>query len=350
MRRRDFITLVGGTALAWPLGAHAQQPAPPVIGFLNDLSPDQWPAPLSGFRRGLSEAGYAEGRNVSFAYKWTEGRRDRLPELAADLARANVAVIIASGDTAAAMSARAATAEIPIVFAIEDDPVRFGLAASLDRPGGNATGIYLDTPAEVATTRRDLLRQINPKIGASLWMLGIVDASADPSRTDPEAALTGLLDGVRVRTGTTDPNILRLLRSNPEAALKQTYEQLGKPDDNDRVTPAMMRALEIKTGPFLDGRRRQQAIALAARHAIPTLYHWRAFVEAGGLISYGFDIEDVYARMGREAGEILKGGNTAEMPVRKPTKLETVINLRTAAELGLNLSPDLLARVDTVIQ
>ena len=345
------LTVVFGTAPISAQAVPAQQPTMPRIGFLNDLSPDQWPSPLSGFRRALTEAGYVEGQNVTFAYRWTEGHRDRLPALAAELARMRVDVIVASGDTAAALAAHAATSRIPIIFAIEDDPVRFGLAASLDRPGGNATGIYLETSAELSSTRQQILRQLAPGAMPVFFLLQLVDASSDASRTEPEVALTSLLAGVRVRTGgrITD-DTKQLLRTDPETGLKQLQQEVGTPDDKDRVTPDTMRSLEIVSGPFLDRSRRLQMVALAASHQIPALYHWRAFVEAGGLISHGFNIEEVYRELGRYAANILHGQNPADLPVQKPAKFETIINLRTAAALDLNVSPALLARADKVIQ
>jgi putative ABC transport system substrate-binding protein len=329
----------------------APRPAMPMIGFLNDLPADQWPSPLNAFRRALGEAGYVEGRNVAFVTRWTDGRRDRLPELAAELARMNVDVIVASGDTAVALAARAATAKIPILFAIEDDPVRFGLATSLDKPGGNATGIYLETSAELTSARQQLLRQLAPGTLPVFYSVQILDASSDTWRTEPDAALTHLLGNLRVRTSSRISDATKqLLKSDPEAGFKQLQQEMGTPDDKDRVTPAAMRSLEIISGPFLDRGRCLQAIALAAMHDIPVLYHWRAFAEAGGLVSHGYDIEEVYADLGRYAAEILHGKNPADLPVQKPAKFETIINLRTAAQLGLNVPPALLEHADKVIQ
>jgi putative ABC transport system substrate-binding protein len=331
--------------------AQADQPARAEIGFLNDLSPDQWQPAMTGFRRGLSEAGYVEGQNVTFVYRWTEGRRDSLPDLAGGLARANVSLIVSSGDTAAALAARAATSKIPVLFAIEDDPVKFGFAESLDKPGGNATGMYfVDPSGALGTTRQELLRQLVPNIGSVFYVLQILDASSDTRRTEPATALKSLLDGVRTRSVPLSADIKQLLRTDPEKALKQLQQQVGTPDDSDRIDPDRMHSLEVNSGPFLDARRRSQTIALAARYGIPTLYHWRGFVEAGGLISHGFEIEDAYVQLGRYAGRILNGANPAEMPIMKPTKRETAINLRTAAELGLSVPPAMLARVDEVIQ
>jgi putative ABC transport system substrate-binding protein len=349
MRLRQFMTLLGGAAASWPLAAHAQQPVQTVIGLLNDLSPDQWEPALSGFRRGLAEAGYLDGKNVALAYRWTEGHRDRLPELAADLARSNVAMIVVSGDTPAALAAKAATSKIPILFAIEDDPVKFGLAVSLDKPGGNATGIcFADTGGALNNTRKEILEQLVPNHGSFFWTLQILDAHSDATLTDPEARLAEMLKNIRVNTGPFPQDLKPLLQTDPRLAFEKLYERTGPATTATPVS--MVRSLEIVSGPFLDSARQKQAVALVARHGIPALAHWRAFVEAGGLMSYGFDIEDLYAQMGRYAAEILKGGSPAEMPVVKPNKTETVINLRTAAELGLNIPPAVLARADKVIQ
>ena len=327
-----------------------ERPAQAVIGFLNDLSPDQWEPALSGFRRGLSEAGFVDGENVAFAYRWTEGRRNRLPDLAADLAQSNVTVIVASGDTPAALAAKAATSKIPILFAIEDDPVRFGLAASLDKPGGNATGMYLeDTPGgALQTTRQEILKQLVPNRGPTFWTIQILDAHSNATLTDPEARLTDMLKNIKINTAPFPEDLKPLLRTDPAAALRQWYERTGPATNPAAVS--MVWSLTIDSGPFLDSARLKRAVALVARNGIPALSHWRAFVEAGGLMSYGLDIEDVYARMGRYAAEILKGGSPSEMPIVKPTKTETVINLRAAADLGLNIPPALLARADKVIQ
>lgn len=321
MKRRDFIALLGSAA-TWPLAALGQpaqgdQPPRPVIGFLNNIASDQWQPALNGFSRGLSEAGRVESDNVDFTYRWTDGRTDRLPELAADLARAKVSVIVASADTKTALAARSAAPNIPIVFVTEDDPVRFGLVGSLVQPGGHATGIYLTRSVIDAAVRREFWRLLVPSNQIFL-RIEIFDASSVAAKTDPEAAFAFSFDPAR--------------RNNP------------------RVVMPPVRALEIDTGPFLDRRRRSELVSLASRHGIPALYHWRVFAEEGGLISYGIDIEDVYARMGRYAGAIVNGENPSLMPVLKPVKFESALNLRTAAELGLSVSPELLARVDKVIE
>jgi len=322
---------------------------PPVIAFLNDLSPDQWQPVLTAFQQGLGETGYAEGQSVTFAYRWTEGRRDRLAELAADLVRANVAIVVASGDTASALAARAATSKVPILFAVGLDPVRQGLAASLEKPGGNATGLYYaDTSGKAATTQQELLRLLNPKIGSPFMQVQIMDASADAWRTDAEAALANLGQNVRIRRAPVPDDLKVLLQTDPAAALRQMYERVGPA--TAPTTPNMMQSLQIISGPFLDSAHRKQTIALAARHGIPTIYQWSAFVEAGGLMSHGPSIDDMYAQIGRYAGEILKGSNPADMPIVTSIRHETAINLRTAAELGLTIPPALLARADKVTQ
>jgi len=321
MKRRDFMALLGSAA-TWPLMALGQpaqgdRRSRPVIGFLNNLSSDQWQPALSGFRRGLNETGRVEGDNVDFTYRWTEGRSDRLPELAADLARTKVSVIVTSADTKTALAARSAAPDIPIVFVTEDDPVRFGLVASSEQPAGHATGMYLTRSVIDVAARGEVWRLLVPRAQGFL-RIEIFDASSIPSKTDPEAAFA--------------------LSFNPARS------------NNPRIVMPQLQALLIDTGPFLDKRRRNQLVSLAAQHGVPAVYHWRVFAEEGGLMSYGIDIEDVYARMGRYAGAIVNGDNPASMPILKPVKFESALNLRTAAELGLSVSPELLARIDKVIE
>jgi putative ABC transport system substrate-binding protein len=319
MRRREVIAVLGGVA-AWPFPAGAQiaQPQPstlPTIGFLNNLSADLWQSPMSGLLRGLGEAGFVEGQNVAFTYRWTEGRKDRLPELAADLVQANVAVIIASADTATALAARAATSKIPVVFATQDDPVRYGLVPSLDQPGGRATGMYFVKPASDGSARQALFRQLVPD-NQIFYSMDILETSSVVSQTEPDAA----------------------------------FENVLAPSTNPHIIKGTVRALMIHSGPFLDIRRRSQLVSLAARHRLPALYDWRVFADEGGLISYGISIEDSYSKIGRYAGDILKGQNPANMPVLKPTKFETVVNLRTAAQLDLKVPAELRASADKVIE
>ena len=315
MRRREFITLLGGAAVAQPFAARAQltpaeQVALPVIGFLNDLSPDQWSPALTALRRALSDAGYVEGRNVAFTYRWTERRREQLPTLAADLVRARVAVIVASGHTAAAMAARAATSDIPIVFITGDDPVKFALV--------NATGVYLVKSADDGTMRQGLLRQLVPD-SQVFFRLNIADASSVSWDNDPEEAIARVFD-------TT-----------------QTFKM------NPQVMVPTVRSLMITSGPFLDSKRRDHLVSLVARKGVPALYDWRDFAEAGGLMSYGASLTDLYARMGNYIVRILRGENPADLAIVKPTKFETVVNLRTAAELGIKVPQALLDRADEII-
>jgi putative ABC transport system substrate-binding protein len=284
------------------------------------MSPEAWQPAMTGFRQGLSEAGFVEGRNVALAYRWTDGKREFLPELAADLARSGAALIVASADTATALAALAAP-HIPVVFLTEDDPVRFGLVASLDRPGGRATGLYLANlrfDASFGSAQGELRRLLVPDNRGVITTFEIFDTSSVAMKTDPEAAFASILDPARY--------------SNP------------------RVIVPLPRVIAISCGPFLDKQRRNQLVSLASSHRIPAFYYWRVFAEEGGLISYGPRLEDMYARMGRYAGDILNGRNPAEMPVLKPTKFEAVLNRRTAAELGLNVPAELLTRVDKVIE
>jgi putative tryptophan/tyrosine transport system substrate-binding protein len=324
MKRREFIALVG-SAVACPLAARAQlapleRTSQPVIGFLNNMWPEAWQPAMTGFRQGLSEAGFAEGRNVAFDYRWTDGKRDLLPELAADLIRSGVALIVASADSPTALAAMAAAPHIPVLFLTEDDPVRFGLVASLDRPGGRATGLHLGDlrfDASFSSAQGEVRRLLVPG-SQGLTIFQMFDTSSVAAQTDPDAAFAFNFDPARF--------------------------------NNPRVLLPPLRVIAIACGPFLDKQRRTQLVSLAAHHRIPALYYWRVFAEEGGLISHGPSLEDMYARMGRYAGDILNGRNPADMPVLKPTKFEAVLNRQTAAELGLNVSDELLARVDKVIE
>jgi putative tryptophan/tyrosine transport system substrate-binding protein len=325
MKRREFIALMGGAA-AYPLAARAQlapleRTSRPVIGFLNNMFPEAWQPAMMGFRQGLSEAGFVEGQNVAVVYRWTDGKRELLPELAADLIRSGVALIVASADSPTALAAMAAAPHIPVVFLTEDDPVRFGLVASLDRPGGRATGLYLTNlqfDVSTVSAQGELRRLLVPYTQGINLVIEIFDTSSVAMKTDPEAAFASSFDPARY--------------NNPRAIVPRPW------------------FLTIASGPFLDKQRRTQLVSLAARHRIPALYYWRVFAEEGGLISHGPSLEDVYTRMGRYAGDILDGRNPAEMPVLKPTRFEAVLNRRAAAELGLNVPDELLARVDKVIE
>jgi len=328
MRRREFVTLIGGAAAAWPLAARAQQPVMPVVGFLGTVSPDGFEARVRDFRLGLKDAGYVEGENVSIEYRWAENKLDRLPALGFELVRRQVTVIVAAGGTAAAIAAKGLNTTIPVVFGIPEDPVQLGLVMSLARPGGNMTGVNFFA-GEVLAKRLELLRELVP----TAVLVAVFVNSANPERAamqvkelEAAARATGLQIRVYHTGSVRDINV---------AFAAFAHE---RPD-----------ALFVSADPVFVVHRVQLA-NLAARHAIPSSFSVRDIVEAGGLMSYGTNISDAYRQIGVYAGRMLKGAKPADLPVLQSTKFELVINAQTATMLGLTVPPSLLAIADKVIE
>jgi len=319
MRRRDFITLLGGAAAARPLAARAQQPAMPVIGFLSSGSPGPFAQMLAAFHQGLKDGGYVEGQNVAIEYRWAEGYYDRLSTLAADLVRRQVGVLAATGGTVSALAAKATTTTIPILF-VAADPVRDGLVASLNRPGGNVTGVSVFS-AELAPKRLQLLRELVPKAGK-------IAALTNPASMDEPEALT--------RAGFP----LLTITAEAEGDFGPAFIQAAQQG---------VEALLVTADPFFNTRR-AQIVALATRHSLPAAYPWREYVEAGGLMSYGTSLPGTYRQVGQYVSRVLKGDKPADLPVQNPIKFELAINLKTAKALGLTVPPTLLARADEVIE
>jgi len=325
LKRRELITLLGGTAATWPLAARGQQQAMPVVGYLDAGSPGATAARVAVFRQGLAEAGYVEGQNVATAYLWAEGQYDRLPQMAAELVRREVAVIVAS-TIPAAVSAKAATATIPIVFYVAEDPVKLGLVAGLSRPGGNATGVN-NFAAELGAKQLGLLRELLPTAARIGLLVNPTNANVEGVMKDVTAAAPA---GVQID----------VVRASTSREIEAAFARLVR----NRAD-----ALVVGGDAFLNNRR-LQVTTLATRYAIPTVSNLREFAEAGGLMTYGTSLTEVYRQLGAYAGRILKGNKPADLPVVQSTKFEFVINLITANALGLDVPPPLLARADEVIE
>jgi putative tryptophan/tyrosine transport system substrate-binding protein len=325
--RRQFIALLGGAA-AWPLAAHAQQPAMPVIGFLYPTSADAETDRLRAFRQGLKDTGYVEGENVAIDYRFAHNQLERLPMLAADLVRQRVAVIIASGGPPVVLAAKAATATIPIVFIIGDDPVELGLVTSLARPAGNLTGINFFA-VELAAKRLELLRELVP--GATRVAVLVNPANA----ANTEATLRDVAAAAR-----TMGLQIQVINASTSREIDSAFATL------ERTRPD---ALFVGSGPLFTSRRAQLAL-LAGRYGVPAIYAGRQITEAGGLMSYGASLTDAMRQVGVYAGRILKGAKPADMPVEQSTKFELVINAQTARMLSIEVPPTLLARADEVIE
>ena len=328
MKRREFITLIGGAAAAWPLAARAQQPAMPLIGYLGVSSFEKSAGrSLHAFKRGLAESGYVEDRNVTIEYRWADDEYDRLPALAVELVQRGVEVLVAAGSPAA-LPAKAATTVIPIVFMIGSDPVELGLVAGLNRPGGNLTGVaYLNV--EVAPKRLELLHELIPTAKS----IALLVNPANPVVADAQAK------ELQAAISTLGLNLMLVKASNP-LEMEDAFATLVR----ERVE-----ALQIGVDPLF-GNHVDQLVALAARHKVPTIYPWREFTAAGGLMNYGSSTPDAFRQVGVYTGQILKGAKPADLPVQRPTKLQFVLNLKAAKALGLEVPPTLLARADEVIE
>ena len=328
MQRREFITLLGGAAAAWPLAAHAQQPAMPVIGFLGIRSPAELTHLVAAFRQGLNETGYVEGQNVTIEYRWADNQYDRLPMLASELASRGVAVIAATGGGLSPLAAKAATTTIPIVFTSADlDPVKYGLVASLNRPGGNITGVTPVT-AGLAAKRLQLLHELIPAATVIAFLVNSSNPASESETRDVRAAALAL--GLQ----------LHFVSANNELEFDAAFagfagKQIG--------------ALILGTDPMYLSRR-ERLIVLTARYAVPAIYFFREFATDGGLLSYAPNLADAYRQVGVYVGRILKGEKPADLPVVQPTKFDLVINLKTAKTLGIDVPAKLLALADEVIE
>jgi putative ABC transport system substrate-binding protein len=325
MRRREFIMLLGGAAVAWPLAARAQQ-GTPVIGFLRSTSANASATLVAAFRRGLTEAGYIEGQNIAVEYRWAENRDERLPGLAADLVRRQCAVIVGGGN-GAALALKAATATIPIVFSTGDDPITLGLVTSLNRPGGNVTGIFFYSGA-LESKQLELLREAVPKATVIGVLVNPTSPASVVQAREAQAAARALGQQIHIVNASSERDI--------DAAFATLVQH--------QVGGILVAGNALFTG------QRNRLVALAAHHALPAIYYLREFVAAGGLMSYGASITDAYRQVGNYAGRILKGTKPADLPVQAPTKFELVVNVKTAKALGLTIPESFLLRADEVIE
>jgi putative ABC transport system substrate-binding protein len=327
MPRRDFITLLGGAAVAWPFAVRAQQPAMPVIGFLNAASPDGYAERLRGFRQGLKDEGFVEGENVSVEYRWAENQIDRVPVMATELVRRQVAVIVATGGNAAPTAAKAVTTTIPILFVTPDDPVALGLVTSLARPGGHLTGINF-LGSELGGKRLEFLRDLVPAATRVAVLFNPAGPASEARLSEVQAAARAMGLQIQVFNAATSREI--------DTAFAAVVHERAQ-------------ALLLVPDPVFNGRR-IQLVHLASRHALPAIYWQREFAEAGGLMSYGSSIGDAFRQIGIYTGRILKGAKPADLPVVQSSKFELVINAQTARMLGITVPPTLLARADEVIE
>ena len=330
MKRREFITLLGSAAAAWPLAALAQQPTMPVVGFLNAASPDLFAHVVRAFHLGLSETGYVEGRNVAIEYRWAENQYDRLPELAAELVRRRVSVITTGSSTLAALAAKAATTTLPIVFLMGADPVQFGLVASLNRPGGNLTGITT-LNLEMTPKRLQVLRELLP---TTTIMAVLVNPTNAPATVETEVRQ------VQAAAHTLGLQMVHVLQASTERDLDSAFSTLIQ---------RRAGGLVISADTFFSGKSVELA-ARASRHAVPTISPYRDFVTAGGLMSYGGSVTELYRLAGVYTGRILKGEQPADLPVQQVTKVQLAINLKTAKALGLTVPTSLIGGADEIIE
>ena len=327
MRRREFIAFVGCTAAAWPLPAQAEQSAVPVIGFLNSASPQPFANYVAGFRAGLKETGYVDGQNVVIEFRWAEGHYERLSEMAADLVRRKVAVLVATGGSPSIVAAKAATSTIPIVFTIGADPVRLGFVTSLSHPGGNITGVNLFVVA-MESKRLGLLRELVPGVQLIAVLLNPNLQNYTRQKSDVEEAAHAIGQQVHLLWASNETEI--------DAAFTTAVQLRAK-------------AMLVSGDPFFNSQH-DKIIALAARHAIPAIYEQREHALAGGLMSYGTNLSEGYRQAGVYAGRILKGEKPGDLPVVQATKFEFVINLKTAKTLGIEVPPNLSAQADEIIE